>query len=270
MLVKVVVMRKEFYKMVKREYKDNKFKFTLYFLLRGLIILCLVLQLLKGEYENAALCFLSLVLLLLPFIIEHKFKVDLPNTIEIIIMVFVFSAEILGEINNFYGIIPFWDTMLHTLNGFLMAAIGFSLFDILNKHLSSIELSPIFLCLFSFCFSMTIGVAWEFFEYGMDKTVHFDMQKDEYINDIYTVSLDPKYDNNVITVSDIDYTILYDKNGKELTRLDGYLDIGLNDTMKDLIVNFIGAITYNIFGYIYLKNRDKDVIVKNFIIKNKA
>ena len=62
---------------------------------------------------------------------------------------------------------------------------------------------------------------------------------------------------------------LYDKNGKELARLDGYLDIGLNDTMEDLIVNFIGAITFNVFGFIYLKNRDKDRIVKNFIIKNK-
>ena len=65
--------------------------------------------------------------------------------------------------------------MLHTLNGFLMAAIGFSLFDLLNDKLKSIELSPIFLCLFSFCFSMMIGVIWEFFEYGMDKFVHFDM-----------------------------------------------------------------------------------------------
>lgn len=260
---------RKFIRNFKEEYRKNRLKFSIYFILRGLVILCLVLQVLKGEFENAALCFLSLILLLLPFFIEHKFKVDLPNTLEIIIMVFVFSAEILGEINNFYGIIPFWDTMLHTLNGFLMAAIGFSLFDLLNDKLKSIELSPIFLCLFSFCFSMTIGVVWEFFEYGMDKVVHFDMQKDEYINEIYTVSLDPKNDNNVISIEEIDYTILYDKNGYELAMIDGYLDIGLNDTMEDLIVNFIGAFIFNIFGFIYLKNREKDRVVKNFIIKNR-
>lgn len=260
---------RKFIRNFKEEYRKNRLKFSIYFILRGLVILCLVLQVLKGEFENAALCFLSLILLLLPFFIEHKFKVDLPNTLEIIIMVFVFSAEILGEINNFYGIIPFWDTMLHTLNGFLMAAIGFSLFDLLNDKLKSIELSPIFLCLFSFCFSMTIGVVWEFFEYGMDKVVHFDMQKDEYINEIYTVSLDPKNDNNVISIEGIDYTILYDKNGYELAMIDGYLDIGLNDTMEDLIVNFIGAFIFNIFGFIYLKNREKDRVVKNFIIKNR-
>ena len=260
---------KNFIKEFRKEYKKNKLKFSIYFILRGLVILCLILQLLNGEFENAALCFLSLILLLLPFFIEHSFKIDLPNTLEIIIMFFVFSAEILGEINNFYGIIPFWDTMLHTLNGFLMAAIGFSLFDLLNDKLKSIELSPIFLCLFSFCFSMMIGVIWEFFEYGMDKFVHFDMQKDEYINEIHTVTLDPENNNNVVSINDIDYTILYDKNGNELVRLDGYLDIGLNDTMEDLIVNFIGAVIFNVFGFIYLKNRDKDRVVKNFIIKNK-
>lgn len=253
----------------KNEFQNNKAKFIVYFLLRGLIILCLILQLFRKEYENVALCFLSLVLLFLPFIIEHRLKIDLPNTIEIIIMVFVFSAEILGEINNFYGIIPFWDTLLHTLNGFLMAAIGFSLFDLLNNKLKSINLSPIFLCLFSFCFSMAVGVIWEFFEYGMDKIVNFDMQKDEYIDKINTVTLDLEKNNNVITIDNIKYTIIYDQNNNELVKLDGYLDIGLNDTMKDLIVNFIGAIIFNIFGFLYLKNRDKDIVVKNFIITNK-
>ena len=151
-----------------------------------------------------------------------------------------------------------------------MAAIGFSLFDILNTKLKSIYLSPIFLCLFSFCFSMTIGIIWEFFEYGMDKTFNYDMQKDEYINEIYTVTLDPKQHNNVISINNINYTILYNNQGKELTKLKGYLDIGLNDTMKDLFVNFIGAIIFNIFGYLYLKNRNKDKFIKNFIITKKT
>ena len=261
---------KNFIKEFRKEYKKNKLKFSIYFILRGLVILCLILQLLNGEFENAALCLFSLILLLLPFFIEHSFKIDLPNTLEIIIMFFFFFAEILGEINNFYGIIPFWDTMLHTLNGFLMAAIGFSLFDLLNDKLKSIELSSVFLCLFSFCFSMTVGVFWEFFEYGMDNIMHYDMQKDEYINEIHTVTLDPENDNNVVSINGVDYTILYDKNGKEIAKIDNYLDIGLNDTMEDLIVNFVGALIFNIFGFIYLKNRDKDKVVKNFIIKNKT
>ena len=253
-------------KKLKTEFKENKGKIIIYLLLRVLIILCLILQVIRGEYENVLLCLLTLILLFLPFIIEHKLKIDLPNTLEIIIMIFVFSAEILGEVNNFYGIIPFWDTILHTLNGFLCAAIGFSLFDILNDKLKSIQLSSIYLCLFSFCFSMTVGVIWEFFEYGMDKTFNYDMQKDEYINEIYTTKLDNN--NKVVSIDDIKYTVLYDKNNKQLVNLNGYLDIGLNDTMKDLIVNFIGAIIFNIFGYAYLKNRKNDKFIKNFIIKN--
>ena len=253
-------------KKLKTEFKENKGKIIIYLLLRVLIILCLILQVIRGEYENVLLCLLTLILLFLPFIIEHKLKIDLPNTLEIIIMIFVFSAEILGEVNNFYGIIPFWVTILHTLNGFLMAAIGFSLFDILNDKLKSIQLSSIYLCLFSFCFSMTVGVIWEFFEYGMDKTFNYDMQKDEYINEIYTTKLDNN--NKVVSIDDIKYTVLYDKNNKQLVNLNGYLDIGLNDTMKDLIVNFIGAIIFNIFGYAYLKNRKNDKFIKNFIIKN--
>ena len=264
-----MMYKKEFLRSFKNELKNNKAKFIIYFLLRTLIILCLILQTIRKDFENVALCFLSLILLFLPFLIERRLKVDLPNTLEIIIMLFVFSAEILGEINNFYEIIPFWDTILHTLNGFVMAAIGFSLFDILNDKIKSIHLSPIFLCLFSFCFSMTIGIIWEFFEYEMDKIVNFDMQKDEYINKINTVTLDPEKNNNVITINNIKYTIIYDQNNNEIVKLNGYLDIGLNDTMKDLIVNFIGAIIFSIFGFLYAKNRDKDIVVKNFIITNK-
>ena len=94
------------------------------------------------------------------------------------------------------------------------------------------------------------------------------MQKDEYIDEINTVTLDPMQSNKVITINDINYTIIYDKNNNQLVKLNGYLDIGLNDTMKDLIVNFIGAVIFNIFGYLYLKNRD-DKFIKNFIIKRK-
>ena len=121
-----MMYKKEFLRSFKNELKNNKAKFIIYFLLRTLIMLCLILQTIRKDFENVALCFLSLILLFLPFLIERRLKVDLPNTLEIIIMLFVFSAEILGEINNFYEIIPFWDTILHTLNGFVMAAIGFS------------------------------------------------------------------------------------------------------------------------------------------------
>ena len=107
-------------------------------------------------------------------------------------MFFIFSAEILGEIQSFYTIIPLWDTILHTINGFMMAAIGFAMIDILNQdpHFH-INMSPLFVAFVAFCFSMTIGVIWEFFEYGMDQFFLTDMQKDWYVPNISSVLLNP-------------------------------------------------------------------------------
>ena len=134
---------------------------TVYIVLRLAVILVMVAQFLNGNFENVFLCVLTLILFLIPTFIERKIHVDLPDTLEIIIMLFIFAAEILGEIQAYYITFPYWDTMLHTLNGFLCAAIGFALVDILNRsERFSIELSPIFLAITAFCFSMTIGVLW--------------------------------------------------------------------------------------------------------------
>lgn len=247
-------------------YSDKKTLFV-YVLLRALIIFCMIREFFHGNMQNVMLCVLSLILFLMPNFIEKTFKIDLPSTLEIIIFLFIFSAEILGEINNFYGNFPGWDTILHTLNGFLCASIGFSLVYLLNENSKSIKLSPIFVVLVSFCFSMTVGVAWEFFEYGMDTFFNLDMQKDKYVYNIKTVILDPEQNNNVVNVNGIDYTILYDENDNKLVKLDGYLDIGLHDTMKDLIVNFIGAVIYGIFGYLYIIDHEKHKLAGKFITK---
>ena len=263
-------MKKKRYKlkdMFKDAYKETKRSSLLvYLVLRFLVIACMILQIIHGNLENALLCILSLFLLLLPSFIEHKLNITLPNTLEIIIYLFIFSAEILGEINNFYGIIPYWDTILHTLNGFLCAAVGFSLVNILEKTSDKINLSPLYLCIVAFCFSMTIGVLWEFFEYGSDIIFKLDMQKDNVVSWISTVELNPLNENKAIIVENIDKKVMYNKKGNELAVINGgYLDIGINDTMKDLIVNFIGALTFCFFGFFYLKYSKHDKFIKNFV-----
>ena len=259
-----------YFKRLKKKYKETKKKSLLvYFTLRILVILCMILELLRGDLNNAFLCFLSLLLFTIPTFIEDKFKIGIPSLLESIIYIFIFSAEILGEINNFYGNIPYWDTMLHTINGFLAAGVGFSLVDLLNENSKNINLSPLYVAIVSFCFSMTIGVVWEFYEYGMDKYLNLDMQKDKYVYKIQTVTLDPKNDNNIVTINGIDHTILYDSNNNKLAELDGYLDIGIHDTMKDLLVNFIGAIVYSIFGYLYIIDHEKHQLAGKFITTKK-
>ena len=246
---------------------SSKTTSTVYIILRILVIFCLIRELANGNFHNALLCVLSLILFLLPFLVERTFKVDLPVVLEVMIFAFIFSAEILGEINNFYGTIPFWDSVLHTINGFLAASVGFSLIYLLNENIDSFKLSPIFVSIFAFCFSMTIGIIWEFFEYSMDKYFNFDMQKDTYINKVNTVELDPEKDNKVVTIDGIEYTIIYDESEKELVKLNGYLDIGLHDTIKDLWVNFIGATVYSIFGYLYIINKEKYHLAGKFMTK---
>ena len=186
--------------------------------------------------------------------------------LEAIIYIFIFSAEILGEINNFYGIIPHWDTTLHTINGFLAAGIGFSLIDLLNQNSKKIKLSPIFVAIVAFCFSMTIGVAWEFFEYGVDKYLKFDMQKDQIVSTISSVELDPEKNNNSIVVKNIKETQIITEDGVIVIN-GGYLDIGIIDTMKDLLVNFIGAVVFSIIGYFYIQNRGSYKFIEQFIPK---
>lgn len=242
---------------------------TVYLILRILVIICMIREIFNGNIFNALLCVLSLILFLLPFFVEKTFKIDLPVTLEVMIFIFIFSAEILGEINNFYGIFKNFDTILHTLNGFLAATVGFSLIYLLNENIESFKLSPLFVSIVAFCFSMTIGIVWEFFEYSMDKYFNFDMQKDNIVYKINTVKLHPENKNEVITIEDIDHTTIYSKDNKEIISFDGYLDIGLYDTIKDLWVNFIGAFVFSIFGYLYIKNKEKYKLVGSFLTVKK-
>lgn len=204
---------------------------------------------------------MTLLLFCIPSVVELRLSIDIPDVLEAIIYMFIFAAEILGEINKYYLIFPQWDTILHTLNGFLAAAIGFSLVNLLNKSQRfTFQLSPVFLAVVAFCFSMTIGVVWEFFEYFMDMNFGLDMQKDTVVHAISSVMLNPTGANRPEAIRGITSVVV---NGQELG-LGGYLDIGLIDTMNDLLVNFVGAFTFSVIGYFSLKHKGK----KNRLVEN--
>lgn len=228
--------KKRKFKSLLQIYRESKRSSVLvHFILRTLVILCMVLQLIRGEFNNAFLCLLSLVLFSLPVFIQVRLKIRLPSLLETITYLFIFAAEILGEIYNFYGNVPNWDTMLHTINGFICAGIGFALVELLNENSSKVKLSPLYMCLVAFCFSMT-------------------------------VELNEEKKNIAVKINGIKRTVLYDAEGNEIAVIEGgYLDIGLHDTMKDLLVNFIGALVFSVFGFFYEKNREKYKFAANFI-----
>lgn len=258
----------KFSKKMKEKYQEtNKKSIVVYLTLRILVIISMIFQILSGNFENAFMCMLSLFLFTIPTILSEKFKIGLPSLLEAIIYLFIFSATILGEINNFYGIIPFWDTLLHTLNGFLCAGIGFSLVDLLNQNSKKVNLSPIYVMIVAFCFSMTIGILWEFYEFTADAIFRTDMQKDRIVQSISSVELNENGENIPIKINAIEKTEIYSKDGSITIIENGYLDIGIIDTMKDLFVNFIGAIIFSMIGFLYVKNRDKYKFTENFIPK---
>ena len=239
---------------------------TVYFLLRFAVIAVMIAQFFNRNFENVFLCLLTLVLFVMPTVLERRLRVDLPDTLEIIILLFIFAAEILGEIQAFYTTYQGWDTVLHTMNGFLCAAIGFSLVDLCDRsERFSLTLSPVFMAVVAFCFSMTIGVLWEFFECFMDQIFLFDMQKDFVIHEFSSVMLDPENRNRAVTIKEITDVIVVTRDGEMSLGLGGYLDVGLLDTMKDLWVNFIGATVFSVIGYFYVKNRGNGWFARRFI-----
>lgn len=238
---------------------------ALYAVLAALVILTLIRSAVRHEYNHVFFCILTLILFTLPSLVEHKLNIQLPNVFEGIVLIFIYSAEILGEINCYYMRIPHWDTMLHTVNGFMFAAFGFALLDIINRNSKiKFKLSAFYLALMAFCFSMTIGVFWEFFEYCGDLLFGSDMQKDAYINTINTVILDPANSNTVVSLRDINEVIIRYGDEKEIV-LDAYIDVGITDTVKDLAVNFVGATIFSVIGFFYVKHRGKGKIAKQFI-----
>jgi len=254
-------------KALKMELREHKSSFKVYTVLRIIVICIMIFQFYSKNFESGFLCILTLILLMMPSLIQVTLKIEFPIVLEITLLLFIFAAEILGEIHAFYVIFPFWDTVLHTLNGFLMAAIGLSLVNLLNKSDKlTFSLSPLFTAIVAFCFSMTIGVIWEMFEFGMDQIFLLDMQKDTIIHQISSVLLDPNGGNTPYKIAGIKEVFV---NGTEVG-VGGYMDIGLIDTMYDLIVNFIGAAIFSVIGYYYVKNKDTTSIAERLIPKRKT
>ena len=248
-------------------WKEKRSVTLVYILLRTSVVLVMLAQIFNRNFENVFLCVLTLLLFMMPSVMKRKLDVELPNTLEIIILLFIYAAEILGEIGAYYVTFPYWDTVLHTLNGFLCAAIGFSLVDILNRSSSErFNLSPLYMAIVAFCFSMTVGVIWEFFECTMDQLFFLDMQKDTVVSAIGSIMLDAPGGNHPVVIKNITDVIVVQADGTQTALgLGGYLDIGLLDTMEDLFVNFIGALTFSIIGYFYVKSRGENKFARRFI-----
>jgi len=262
-------MKKYFNKIKKISEEYSKTTLFIYLVIKILIILILLKVSFIKELSDILLCIVVFFLLDLPFYLSRKLKIRIPNCLVNGSFIYLFFTQILGEVCHFYQLVPHWDSLVHFLNGFLSASIGFSLIMLLNSRKMVFKLSTPFIISTTICFASTVGLTWEILEYSADNILKLDSQNDRYINEINTITLDPKNEGDIISIKHIGYTVLYDKYNNELIKLDGYLDIGIHDTMKDLIVNTLGTIIFIIFEYLYIVNNKKYRFMENFIIKRK-
>ena len=222
---------------------ENKIVFSVYLLLTCITLAVAVMTALNNRFESTFVAVLSLILLLLPTMVEEVLSLKLPSAFETVLLLFVFCANILGEIGEWYTRFAFWDDLLHGISGFLFAAVGISLVAFFcRQEAKQIVFSPLLLSIIALCFSVTVGVVWEFFEFSCDALLHTDMQKDVIIESIHSAYLNPN-GQAPQTVSHIATTLITAGNGAQIA-MTGYLDIGLRDTMQDLFIDFSGALVF--------------------------
>ena len=245
--------------------KDRRVR-IIYQILRLFTLVTMVFSILFREYQSAFICALCLILYLIPGFMRRVLRIRVPEVLQIIILLFIFAAEMMGELFHFFIRVPGWDTMLHTLTGFLMASVGFSLVDLLNSSKAKFALSPAYMALVAFCFAMTIGVLWEFFEFGMDVIFRKDMQNDELISQFTTIGPALSADGDDFFVTNVVKTIVETIEGEVYVIEGGYYDIGLYDTMKDLIVTFLGATAFSIIGFLSLRKQVENPFANSLML----
>ncbi len=242
--------------------KTNKLSQIVFIVIYALSIAAFVYAITLNDWMKIGLAFSALVIYWTPALVKNKFKMSLSVALEITFYLFVFASLILGEVFAFYGPFPFWDIILHFLSGFVLAGIGLSLVEIMNKE----KCKRAFTLLFAFCFSVTLGIAWECLEFSFDMTLRTDAQKDAHVRQISTITMQRDGGNRPVRVDDIVNTDIHLANGETITVDEGYLDIGLMDTMKDIFVNVAGAAVFCGFGAFYLKKRSKNnALMDNFV-----
>ena len=242
------------------QWENNRPAFLTWLLLRLIVLAVLIRSVMLGYWENAFICLLVLFLFLLPSLLEKRLGVSFPSGLQIVILIHIFACEILGELGCYYVKYPHWDTITHTVWAF-SARPSATRWWIFSTARTPHHLSPAFLAVVAFCFSMTIGVLWEFFEFAADQLLLLDMQKDTVITRFSSVLLDATSSNIPIQVNNIADVAV---NGESLG-LNGYLDIGLFDTMEDLFVNSIGALVFSLIGYFRTKSENAKRIAESFI-----
>lgn len=198
----------------------------------------------EDRLNNIVICVFISALLVMPWVFERCFGVEMPTMLKVFLILLMIGGPVLGKIYKFYYRINHWDKLLHTSSGFLFAIIGSLLPQLMDKK--NKEHSLALTVTYAFFFTLSVAVIWEFFEYAMDRFFNMDMQQDTWVPSVNSYLLGTE--KGVIgRIPEISSVVV---NGQEIA-VNGYLDIGLIDTMNDMLVCTMGGIIYCIFSVLY-------------------
>lgn len=156
---------------------DGKINVSLKWIIRILILTTIFFCMIKKEYQKVLILSMTLVLTYYEWLVKKKLKIELIPILEIAINLFIFGAQYLGTIMNWYGRFHWWDTMLHMISGIIFTYIGLTILEEINKRTSNVLIHISIKYMFGICFTLAVGVFWEFFEFIVDRYLNGNMQR---------------------------------------------------------------------------------------------
>ena len=222
----------------------------------SLIVLAIMIrQIILKEWTMTLVCLLTLILFSIPRIFDKKFKIKFPTILEISIYLLVFASEIFGEIGNYYVTVSWWDDLIHMLSGMALSAVALFVICVVDNESKYISLSIGYKLVTAFCISMTVLTIWESIEFGIDNSFNRDMQKDRIITEITSVKVNQ---DNPTKSDTLKIKSIIVNNEDWIKKYGGYIDIGLYDTMFDLLDGLLGTSIYSFISYFYLVKHKKE------------
>lgn len=199
----------------------------------------MIVSLLRRKLNYAGLCVASMLAMLAPNVVERLMHIQIKPGMKKAIMVYAVAGPVGGNVFQLYYAIPVWDKMLHVFCGVLFAAFGYCVPDLLEPEQ---EHTRAMRCVCALAVAMCIGALWEIYEFCGDQLFGLDMQNDRVITNFSSYLLgDSASERGALT--GITSVVV---NGQELG-VGGYIDIGIYDTMMDLIVCLAGALGFCVF-----------------------
>ena len=231
-----------------------------------IITICLLfVNVIKTDQMMVMVCLLAIFFYFLIAFFEYIFKLKMSSLLKFILYLFIFGGLVLGEVCKFYSFLSFFDNFLHFIGGFLGACLGLSLvYKLLIK--SKIKKTIVTGLIFVICFSITLGVLWEFLEYSADRILDKNMQKDVIVNNFKSNFFDKDDILQTVEINNILKTRIYTIDNI-ITVEGGYIDIGLSDTIEDLFFDFIGASLLSAFVYLYYLGNNKFIFVNYLVLR---